>query len=65
MFETSCKRKIRKSLNLPAQLNKLEIEKIVMNKFGSVQKVVVIEEIQDVLLLKPGLMIVGGNHTLK
>lgn len=65
MFETSCKRKIRKNLILPTQLNKLEIEKIVMNKFRSVQKVVVIEEIQDVLLLKSGLMIAGGDHTLK
>lgn len=64
-FETSCKRVIRKNLILPTQLTDQEIEEIIMNRFRSVQKVLVVAEIQDVLLLKSGIVSVGEDNACK
>lgn len=64
-FETVCERVIRKNLILPTDLTNKEIKEIVLNKFSFVQKVIVIEEIQDVLLPKSGILIAGGDSIFK
>lgn len=51
-FETSKGLIIRRHLILPTDTSKKKIEKIVKNKFYSVEKVLKIEEISEVLVMK-------------
>lgn len=65
VFQTCCKRVIRKHLILPTKLTDQEIKEIILNKFLNVKKVVVIEEIQDVLLPKSGIMTVEDGNVFE
>lgn len=61
-FETTCERVIGKTLIFPTQLTNQEIEKIVMNRFMTVKKVVEIIEIQEILMPKAGIVVVGAGR---
>lgn len=60
-FETNSGQTIRRNIIFTKNLTKKEIDKMVVEKFNSVKKVLNIEEVNDVLLPKSSIMLIGNN----
>lgn len=60
-FKTTNGRTIRKHLVLCEALTDVEIKTIVAEKFNAVKEVIDIEEINDVLLPKSSMALLGNN----
>lgn len=60
-FETNSGQTIRRNIIFTKNLTKKEIDKMVVEKFNSVKKVLNIEEVNDVLLPKSSMMLIGNN----
>lgn len=61
LFETNSGQTIRRNIIFTKNLTKKEIDKMVVEKFNSVKKVLNIEEVNDVLLPKSSMMLIGNN----
>lgn len=60
-FETNSGQTIRRNIIFTKNLTKKEIDQMVVEKFNSVKKVLNIEEVNDVLLPKSSMMLIGNN----
>lgn len=60
-FEANSGKTIRRNIIFTKNLTEKEIDKMVVEKFNSVKKVLNIEEVNDVLLPKSSMMLIGNN----
>lgn len=60
-FETNNGQTIRRNIIFTKNLTKKEIDRMVVEKFNSVKKVLNIEEVNDVLLPKSSMMLISNN----
>ena len=60
-IETNSGQTIRRNIIFTKNLTKKEIDRMVVEKFNSVKKVLNIEEVNDVLLPKSSMMLISNN----